>query len=188
MLGNRIKDLRTQKGITQEQLSKHLHVAKSTVGMWENNKREPDINTLIKISNFFDCSIDLLINDTVQLKAVFHESEPEHICPICGYDYVHFIKVISIDFDNEKSGGIALQFLCECEHVFYIIIEDYKGNSYLTYTDDKFNIIEPVSTKSQNVKSFTEEKYNILDEHGKKMVDFTLNEEYKRCLEHLHNI
>ena len=81
MLGNRIKELRLQKGITQEQLAQHLNVAKSTIGMWENEKREPDVSTLIKLSNYFHCSIDQLVNDKIRLKSKFHESQPEHLCP-----------------------------------------------------------------------------------------------------------
>jgi len=64
MLGNRIKELRLQKGITQEQLAQHLNVAKSTIGMWENEKREPNFKMLIRIADYFDCSIDYLLGRT----------------------------------------------------------------------------------------------------------------------------
>lgn len=60
----RIKELRLQKGITQEQLAQHLNVAKSTIGMWENEKREPNFKMLIRIADYFDCSIDYLLGRT----------------------------------------------------------------------------------------------------------------------------
>lgn len=80
----------------------------------------------------------------VKLQSVFHETQPECLCPVCGYNYIHFDQVIKPDFNNEKSSGIVLHFFCESGHFFNIVIEDYKGNSYMTYTDENFNIIKPV--------------------------------------------
>lgn len=80
----------------------------------------------------------------VKLQSVLHETQPECLCPVCGYNYIHFDQVIKPDFNNEKSGGIVLHFFCESGHFFNIVIEDYKGNSYMTYTDENFNIIKPV--------------------------------------------
>jgi transcriptional regulator with XRE-family HTH domain len=57
----RLKELREYKGITQEQLAERLGVAKSTIGMWENAKREPDLAMLSEIADFFDVSVDYLI-------------------------------------------------------------------------------------------------------------------------------
>ena len=67
MLGERIKSLRAEKRITQQQLSDYLAVAKSTIGMWENEKREPDIETLAKIAEYFCVSIDYLAGKTDQM-------------------------------------------------------------------------------------------------------------------------
>ena len=64
MLGDRIKELRTEKDIFQQQLADKLGVSKSTVAMWETNKREPDIGILNKLADFFNCSIDYLLERT----------------------------------------------------------------------------------------------------------------------------
>ena len=45
-----IKKLREEKGITQAELSKHLKISPSTVGMYEQGRRESDIDTLKKIT------------------------------------------------------------------------------------------------------------------------------------------
>lgn len=66
MLGERIKSLRGEKHITQQQLADYLAVGKSTIGMWENEKREPDIETLVKIAEYFCVSIDYLAGKTDQ--------------------------------------------------------------------------------------------------------------------------
>ena len=58
---NRIKELRIEKGITQADLAKILKISDRAVGYYENGAREPDYNTLLKISEYFDVSIDYLL-------------------------------------------------------------------------------------------------------------------------------
>ena len=58
---NRIKELRTEKGITQADLAKILKISDRAVGYYENGDREPDYSTLLKIATYFDVSIDYLL-------------------------------------------------------------------------------------------------------------------------------
>lgn len=64
MIGNRLKQLREEKGLKQEELAKFLSVSTSAIGMYERNAREPNNALTIKICNFFDCSIDYLMGIT----------------------------------------------------------------------------------------------------------------------------
>ncbi|EGT3655162.1 helix-turn-helix family protein [Clostridioides difficile CD149] len=59
--GNRLKDLRTEKRITGEEFGKILNVTKVAVSNWESDRRFPDQNTLKKIADYFDVSIDYLL-------------------------------------------------------------------------------------------------------------------------------
>lgn len=61
-LGNKIKQLRLQKGVTQESLAKTLHVSCQTVSKWENEISMPDIQLLPEIAVYFGCSIDDLFD------------------------------------------------------------------------------------------------------------------------------
>ncbi|EPY6430862.1 helix-turn-helix domain-containing protein [Clostridium sporogenes] len=63
-IGERIKELREQNGLNQMELAKILNVHKGSVSNWENNKRTPDADMLIKIAKYFDCSIDFLLGNT----------------------------------------------------------------------------------------------------------------------------
>ncbi|HCL4549696.1 XRE family transcriptional regulator [Clostridium botulinum] len=63
-IGERIKELREEKGINQLELSKILNVHKGSVSNWENNKRTPDADMLTKIADFFNCSVDYLLGNT----------------------------------------------------------------------------------------------------------------------------
>ena len=58
-----IKKFRKEKNWTQAQLAEHLNVTQSAVGMWESGVRKPDIITLKKLAQIFNCTTDDLLKD-----------------------------------------------------------------------------------------------------------------------------
>ena len=58
---NRIKSLREELNMTQQELANKLQGAKSTIAMYENETRKPSYEVLIKLSEIFNCSIDYLL-------------------------------------------------------------------------------------------------------------------------------
>lgn len=58
--GERLKELRKEKGIGQVELAKRLGVGKSIISLWEKDECEPTLSKLIAISQFFAVSIDYL--------------------------------------------------------------------------------------------------------------------------------
>lgn len=63
MIGDRLKELRTNSKIYQADLAEVLGVSKGAVAMWETNKREPDSLMLKKIANYFNVSLDYLLDN-----------------------------------------------------------------------------------------------------------------------------
>jgi len=61
MLGQRIRNLRKEKKMTQQELANKLNLAKSTISQYENNVNEPDNDTIRKIADVFDVSVDYLL-------------------------------------------------------------------------------------------------------------------------------
>ena len=61
MLGERIKNLRMNKNLSQVDLAKCLCVTKQSVSNWENENIMPSIEILIKIANYFSVSTDYLL-------------------------------------------------------------------------------------------------------------------------------
>ena len=55
-----LKYLRKREGLSQAELAKKLDIAPSTIGMYEQGRREPDFETEEKIADFFNVSIDIL--------------------------------------------------------------------------------------------------------------------------------
>ena len=59
-----LKVLRNKKGISQQKLADAVGVSQQSINKYENHKIEPDIETLIKIADFFETSVDYLIGHT----------------------------------------------------------------------------------------------------------------------------
>ncbi len=59
--GRQLKELRQAKGMTQKELGEVLGFCNQTVSFWESGRREPDYDCLVRISNFFEISIDELL-------------------------------------------------------------------------------------------------------------------------------
>ncbi len=58
--GDRLKQLRKRKNLTQQQLANRFDISASTIGMYEQNRREPDFETLETIADFFNVDMDYL--------------------------------------------------------------------------------------------------------------------------------
>lgn len=61
-IGVFLKELRKEKGLTQEQLAEKLNVSGRTVSRWETGRNMPDIGLLIEIADFYDVSIPEIVN------------------------------------------------------------------------------------------------------------------------------
>ena len=64
MLGTRIKELRTARGLNQIEFGALLSVSKQSVSNWENGNILPSIDMLIKIAKLFSVSTDYLLGFT----------------------------------------------------------------------------------------------------------------------------
>ena len=60
-LGEIIRSLRDTNGITQKELADKLSISPSTIGMYEQGRREPDTTTLTHIATYFNVPTDYLL-------------------------------------------------------------------------------------------------------------------------------
>lgn len=90
MLGDRIKLLRNEQGMTQEQLGDYLNLSESSVKAYENRGVEPSINVLVKLADIFNVSLDYLLERT----------EEKHNINLLNQDAKDFLlKVIELAND-----------------------------------------------------------------------------------------
>lgn len=60
MLGPRIAALRRQANLSQSELARRLQVSPSAIGMYEQGRREPSLETLVQMSRIFGVTLDYL--------------------------------------------------------------------------------------------------------------------------------
>ena len=61
MFSQKLKELRTRDDISQAKFAKEVGFSQSAIASWENETREPGINALIKIAQYFNTSVDYLV-------------------------------------------------------------------------------------------------------------------------------
>ncbi|WP_278228469.1 helix-turn-helix domain-containing protein [Lactococcus lactis] len=57
----RLKELRKEKGLTQQKVADSLNISQPNYRRWEVGERSPSGETLIKLADYFDVSIDYLV-------------------------------------------------------------------------------------------------------------------------------
>lgn len=78
MVGKRLRLLRTERKLTQEELGKVLGVGKTTISQYESEVRKPDADMLKRIAQFFDVSVDYLLGLTEEKRPVKLETLAAH--------------------------------------------------------------------------------------------------------------
>jgi len=63
-LSERLKQLRLEKDLRQDQLAKLVHVEKSSISMYENDVRQPSYEVLLRYADIFGVSVDYLLGRT----------------------------------------------------------------------------------------------------------------------------
>ena len=63
MLGDKIKTLRKERRITQQELANAIDVVQSTIGMIESGKKTGSPQTLVKLADFFGVTVDYLLSE-----------------------------------------------------------------------------------------------------------------------------
>lgn len=61
MLNNRLKSLRNEKNVLQKDVADYLKISTSAYGFYEQGKRVPDTETITKLANYYNVSIDYLL-------------------------------------------------------------------------------------------------------------------------------
>ena len=73
----KIRDYRLRKGLTMKELGQIVGVTESAVGMWENGRRKPNYEYLLRISEALDCSVADLIDEREQMPELEGDPYPE---------------------------------------------------------------------------------------------------------------
>lgn len=74
-IGDRIKEARKSKGLTQEQLAERANMSVTFIGEIERNKKRPGLNTFAKLIMALDTSADYILRDTLPSGQIYVDDE-----------------------------------------------------------------------------------------------------------------
>ena len=74
-MGEFLKQLRKEKGLTQEELAEKFYTSSRTVSRWETGKTMPDLNSLIELADFYDVDIREIIDGERKEKNMDRETK-----------------------------------------------------------------------------------------------------------------
>lgn len=108
MLGDRIRELRTKRGMTQKELADILGVTDAAIGMWENARREPDVEHIKKMAAIFGVTTDYLIGqadtrDLPQTVAPYLADGLKELTPEARKEVMDFIEYVKVKY-AKKDG------------------------------------------------------------------------------------
>ena len=103
-LGQAIAQIRKERGLTQEAFAKMYNVTRQTVSNWENEKSYPDLSTLVKISDEFNVSLDILLKGDFRMVKDIDKKikkQPFYIGIIIGLVII-VVALFSFIYANDK--------------------------------------------------------------------------------------
>ena len=100
-MGHILAQLRENRNLSQAQLANELNVSAGAIGLWEVNKRFPSPETLIKIADYFNISMDILFQEDRQNKT-YKKFNSEQLPQNCEYLIEYYKKM------NEESRDILI--------------------------------------------------------------------------------
>lgn len=95
--GEKLQELRKNKGLTQEELAEELYVSRTAVSKWESGRGYPSIDSLKDISKFFSVSIDDLLSGE-RLLSIAEKENKSNIRNMCDllFSIVDLFSIVLI--------------------------------------------------------------------------------------------
>lgn len=102
----RLKSLREENDIKQVELAKYLKVTSATLSQYEKGVREPNNETLIKLADYFDVSIDYLLGRTIARNHVdtiaFHSLDDDDLTEEGKEELAKLKELVKLKYGKKK--------------------------------------------------------------------------------------
>ena len=116
VFGKRLKELRKANGYTIEQFADMVGISKSTLGYYENDKRMPDIEILVRIADTLNVNADYLIGRT---NTTAQKGKQKTVCEFTG------LSDCAVEYLSELVKNKDYAKLSIINHLFHELCEDY---------------------------------------------------------------
>ncbi|MCK8607047.1 helix-turn-helix domain-containing protein [Apilactobacillus ozensis] len=156
--GERLKNERKNKNVSQSEVAKYLHVSRNTISNWENERSYPDIDSLVKISDYYNVSLDTLLKEDIGMKDYLSKKDVIHniktfewlikVAFVISFFYWMFINPSDLNIFI-----ITMVISCICEFASFLISkwrEKIQGDNVFNFA---LNIGAPLIFISSGIKS-----------------------------------
>ena len=123
VVSNSINKLREEKGMTQDELAEKLNVTRQAVSNWETGKTQPDIETLTRLAEIFDVSVERIIYGSERKERIVQVSRNVQIGPKEGLSMGAALAMIISYAKWQSIGWAILHGFFNWAYVIYYIIK-----------------------------------------------------------------
>lgn len=117
-IGIFFKELRKERGLTQEQLAEHLRVSRRTVSRWETGSNMPDLDILVEMADYYEVDLRELLDGERKSEKMDKELE-ETVLKVADYSNEEKQKVtrrMHFLFIGGLTASIVYMILLFTEH------------------------------------------------------------------------
>lgn len=115
--GDRLKQIRTTQGLSQEQLAEKIGVSRQTITKWETKRGLPDIENMIILAEIFKITIDELVLQETQLhkkKPIIFESETVYDIDCDKHFDIHMGSARRINISSSEDEKVHIKLESDC--------------------------------------------------------------------------
>lgn len=121
MLSKILKQERNKKGLSQMAFAKLFGVSQQTIGSWETNRTSPDLESLSKLANFFNVSIDYLLGLTDIPETIdTYIAKQSNKQPVENQYNADEQELIQLYRELPPEGKITIKSLAKTQHDLYV--------------------------------------------------------------------
>jgi len=105
MFAEKLKILRTENNISQVELAKKLSLSKNSINAYEKGRAEASIDTLIKIADIFNVSIDYLVGREDDF-GIVHSSAPNYALTALESEMLSHFRKLDVSAQHKAIGYV----------------------------------------------------------------------------------
>ena len=158
-IGKFIKELREEKGLTQDELAKKIPISRQAISKWERGLAIPDAQTLLKLSEFFSVSVNEILSG--EKKNKYNEKE------------INQISLTLYKDRNNKKRIIKLLIILLITFIFifliYYFFTSYRSIKVYTVSgmNDNISFYNGIFVRTKEKIFFKIGDFNILEDNDK---------------------
>ena len=167
-IGKNISKIRKENTLTQDDLAEKYFVTRQTISNWENGKSYPDLETLVKMSDDFKISLDVLLKEDNKMVKDISKKQKRYkwiIFPIILYAIlvIGIVSVIIYAYNTQYNlKGIS--------NILSIHIDEDREKEYIGKLNGYEIYVENLRAEELNFRTFNEKSISLKDAIANELV------------------